>query len=400
MPKDYGMIREYNLKKTSFTTIRIPRGTLLFRGLHFGKNDNIFRVISDLLGYSQESRYTVSPSMNISFYSAPYENKTNISSIYITQYELELILLVKPIDLYNIILCKYPYINGCIILTNIDITEMIHNYKRLIKTEEYEEATKIIPAILMNSNNPEIVLHPHYYRHSDDYWYGKNGRTAENMVKYCLQHRAQFNYFPLLYITNTHKYSFTDLCRDDVIKQIYMLKSEYNNHSMENISSELLSTGYTVNNVLYRAMIDARTGFYVLINNIAKRNKTYKRQNIVLNLKDDYHKRIHTIVSYPCNSIGKIIVNDADFFDDMLYWLYRNGSSVRKEYEFNKEDINNSIIKYYVKDMSDRQDLEQFKTARLKKNNITRKNINNRYKFLNPNMNFSNIESVSSIESD
>lgn len=447
LTNEFGIIKEYKLKNISFKTITIPKGTLLFRGIDLDENKHPSVLFNDLIGSPSGGRYSVAPSMNVFFYPVPYVsdavNPYNVYGMYITQYNLELILLVKPAEIHRgdteiinsplvtcnriakydkcgkilgdidpciteAVLKKYPYIGGYIAISKQDADVFFGKYKLLIENGEYEKAKHIIPSILTNSGGisgiPEIVLHPHYFRNMECYTYGKKLRTIQDIISACIHNRAQFSFFPLLYITNNGIYTFTDLYNESTITELIKSQRPYNGEKMpelhnkiERILSALLNTGYSINNIKYTAKIDNRTGFYVLLINTKKRN-TYKNINRRTQLKDDGHKYIHTDISYKQNVLLNNIVNKNKYFNDLLAVLHINNYNLQQKYLFNKGELSDFIIKYHIDEVLDRPDLDKFTVKRAAIKNKTMKNIKNRFTYMNPNMDFDNINSIASNE--
>lgn len=450
------MIKKYTSEKISFETIIIPKGTLLFRGLSYGKHSKVSYLFNDFIGYSNNGRYSVAPTMNVFFYPVPYVgdvvNTFNVYAMYITQYDLELVLLVKPAtisrkDTYEstttpLIMCdrnsendkcgmkmsdidpcftddileKYPYINGYIALSETDAVIFRGKYNKLIDTKQYTKAKHIIPSILSDSDNiigiPEIVIHPFYFRYNDCYTYGKNLRTAEQMARYCINHRAQFNYFPFLYASNSDIYTFTDLMNTDILHKISKSERIYNKNSripvhdvIESVFENLLTTGYPIEGISYKAYIDNRTGFYtIILNNIRRYNKTYKTRNKKIQIRDNNDKYIYSDITYPLSSTTHDIINSSKYFDDMLLGLYREGYTIKKSYLFSKGNIEDFTIKFSIDSVFDRPELNKYKNIQNTIKNKTRRNIKEKHNFmmygLDNTINISNMSSISSINSE
>jgi hypothetical protein len=427
-PQEYGIIKEYNLKSINFKTVKIPKGTLLFRGIHYGSKSPTSAIFSDFIGYGKDGR--IAPTMNVFFYPVPYLSDAvsayNIHCMYITQYELELILLVKPAEidrenahhidgpvvscdriaehdacgftLYDTdpcitdkVLRKYPYINGYIAISHQDSAMLLGKYKGFIRDGEYEKAKHIIPSILMNSGElvsiPEIAIHPFYNRYDGCYAYGTKLRRPDEFVDYCIRYRARFNYFPLLYITNTGKYTLTNIT-DNVLRKIEKTERLYNGNKMpklyttlERIVTALLHDGYRIDNVLYQARIDIRTGFYIITNKA--QNGTRK---IVKGSLGDFSSK---------NDVSKYIANTAQYFDTLIMGLNRMGYSLRTEYVFNKGSIPKYITKFHINEVIDRPELEEYRVRRLRDSNRTLKNIKERFIHTYPDIDASSVDSIS-----
>jgi len=61
------MIKSYKINNINFKTITIPRGTVLFRGLSVGNNDNYKKIFTDLIGYPDDKYNCISSYMNVFF---------------------------------------------------------------------------------------------------------------------------------------------------------------------------------------------------------------------------------------------------------------------------------------------------------------------------------------------
>ena len=97
------MIKNYSFKGTPFKTIIIPKGTVLFRGINYDKGSNYMSIFNDLVGLPGGQYYGIDPNMNVFFYPVPYVSDSvklyDIHMMYITQYDIELLLLLKPSDI-------------------------------------------------------------------------------------------------------------------------------------------------------------------------------------------------------------------------------------------------------------------------------------------------------------
>ena len=187
------MIKKYKFKGTSFQTLTIPKGTVLFRGLNYDKESNYMSIFNDLVGYIQDKYYAIDPNMNVFFYPAPYVSDSvkiyDIHIMYITQYDIELLLLVNPSnisrsdknnDIYKDIITtcaniskynkcgqemsqvdpcftedmlkQYPQIDGYIAIAEQDAELFSKKYKdMLIKYNNADKIKQILPSIISNS---------------------------------------------------------------------------------------------------------------------------------------------------------------------------------------------------------------------------------------------------------
>jgi len=86
-----------------FDTIILPKGTVLFRGFEMMHGDTVDTEVpfTELFGrQDDEGHYCVDPHHNTFFYPAPYMvdvvNRYSIHAIYLTNYDLELVSMVRP----------------------------------------------------------------------------------------------------------------------------------------------------------------------------------------------------------------------------------------------------------------------------------------------------------------
>ena len=102
------MIRNYTLEDGSeFKTITIPKGTVLFHGLTLDKDDNGIINFKELFynnyGFPIKYGYAIEPTRNVFFYPVPYVASTveffNVHIMYLTNYDLELLLMIRPSEM-------------------------------------------------------------------------------------------------------------------------------------------------------------------------------------------------------------------------------------------------------------------------------------------------------------
>ena len=206
------MIKDYKLKGISFKTLIIPRGTILFRGINFEDETKYTNIFEDLIGYRTEKYYGIDPNMNVFFYPVPYISDSvkvyDIHVMYVTQYDIELLLLINPSnisrenknnDIYNDIFrtcmnisnknkcgqdmsiidpClsddvrkRFPQIDGYIAISNQDSAVFYKKYQDMIDKNQLDKVKQILPSILINSSGnygiPEIVIHPLRFRQNN-----------------------------------------------------------------------------------------------------------------------------------------------------------------------------------------------------------------------------------------
>jgi hypothetical protein len=447
------MLKTYLIQGKEFQTIKIPKGTILFRGIVFENKKNFHLIFKDLIGVKDETRYKISPTTNVFFYPVPYVSDVvdmfNVHIMYVTQYDLELIMLVSPSTLQrgnknildpklspiatcshiseydkcgytmskddpcltDIIINRFPQIDGFIGLAAQDIALINKKYKNIIKKfKSYDMAKHIIPSIITNSRAlsgiPEIVLHPLRFRYNECHYILRQFRNSENIVKYCITYRPQYNYFPLLYITNNGVFTFNDLKEDSTIKKIEesvrILDSPTIPKIYENINeifNKFLTTGYKVDNILYKVLIDRRTGFYRLLQDIkSKRHITNKKE------KRNDESGFDSYIIKPTNNniINTSLSSHKEYIDDyLLKNLYIQDYSLKKTLVFNR-DKNNFIYNYYINKVIDRPDIDKYNIYRKKHKNITRKNINSKYSQMlaYDSFNLDDLDNISSIDSN
>jgi hypothetical protein len=357
------MIKEYELDGYTFQTITLPPATVLFRGLHYQTEK--YSIFSDLLGYYGEG-FKLSPTHNVFFYPAPTVSEYNIHSIYLTNYTVELILLVKPAHLHRgshdgpLIQCSmisdkcghemktydpcikenvfntFPQIAGFISISEKDTEHFLKLYKRLLHKGKFSKLRQILPSIITNSRDltsvPEIVLYPLHNR-MNECVIRSEIYNIKSAIDYCINNKAQFNYFPLLYINERNVYSFTDL--NDTLLARIRSDERIKMGILHRILLKLLSpTGYKINGICYRFTIDFRTGFFIADTGCPL-NKTVKRARGKVSING-------TIVPFNYSLADKSrILNTVGFgqlydMDELEKTVNHAGFSVRNSYVFNK----------------------------------------------------------------
>ena len=326
------MLKAYTISNgTEIETVTIPKGTVLFRGLVLDKGMPDSRIFTDMLGYHNGEAYSIPPTQNVFFYPAPYVSQAvdqfNIHVIYITNYDLELLLLIKPSKHHRgerhndastiselITTCtnisekdkcgfqmksddacftdmcikQFENIKGYIAIANTDSKKLKHQLKGFFKNN-INKIHQIMPSISSNAKDdvgvPEIVIHPLHLRRPECETVRKRFITNADYVQYCVNTRAKYNYFPLLYITEKNIYNFDDLREKDCIKSMRLpLPKLYFTDifdKLKDVLEQLLSpNGYKIGRVPYYVTIDLRTGFYIIMNSSRNsRNKTAKTNN-------------------------------------------------------------------------------------------------------------------------
>ena len=267
------MIKDYTFKGASFKTLTIPKGTVLFRGLNYDKESHYMSIFNDLVGYKNKKYYAIDPNMNVFFYPAPYVSDSvkiyDIHIMYVTQYDIELLLLINPSnisrnnknnDIYKDIITtcsniskynkcgqemsqvdpcfsddmlkQFPQIDGYIGIAEQDAELITKKYQDMItKYNNIDKIKQIIPSILSNSRGiisvPEIVIHPLRFRYDDCHLITERFYSPERVVKYCINNRAQYNFFPLLYFSNSGIYNMIDLKNKNIIDKFINKNTKY-----------------------------------------------------------------------------------------------------------------------------------------------------------------------------
>ena len=318
------MIRNYTLEDGSeFKTVTIPKGTLLFHGMQLESNKPV-NIFSHLIGKHSKEKggYYISPTTNIFFYPVPYVsasvNYFNVYIAYLTNYDIELLLMIRPSEMARnnrlndkneiklIRTCSeisdkdscgfmmsnddpcftqyalenYPNLGGYIAIAMTDHKRFIDQYKRIYtKYDSYRKLIHILPSLVSNSRDivsiPEIVLYPFHIRQKNCVEFKLKNIEDEpsRIVNYCIRNRRFFNYFPLLYINERGLYHITDLKNYDLYKNFgnettIMENIYYNRHIFDKIEllmDVLLSpSGANIKGIIYKLTVDLRTGFYIL----------------------------------------------------------------------------------------------------------------------------------------
>lgn len=458
------MIKTYTFKGTSFQTIIIPKGTVLFRGINYDTASNYMTIFNDLVGFPGSQYYKIDPNMNVFFYPVPYVSDSvkiyDIHILYITQYDIELLLLVEPSDMsrsnketskykdifttctnlglknkcgqdmnpndpcftYDM-LKQFPQIDGYIGIAEQDTELLTKKYKdMLLKYENTDKIKQIIPSIVSNSRGvisiPEIVIHPLRFRYDECYLIPERFYGPERVIKYCINNRAQYNFFPLLYFSNNCIYTFTDLKDRSKIDNFINKNNQYQKglpklyEYIDNTLNKMFNKGYLVNNTIFRTYVDTRTGFYrIFINRDTNIKRNNTRKKILRNFKDDTFEGyldsyiiknnndplVNTIISSYKNYINNYGIS---LMDD----LNTHGYSAKKKLVLNRGNKHNFIYKYYIDKVFERPDLKEYQNYRRRRKNITNKQTSNYFntilKFNGLNLNdLDNISSISSVSS-
>ena len=309
------MLKTYTLDDGfSFKTITLPKGTILFRGIQY--TDLTPREhISEFVGHHS----CVPPTKNVYFYPVPYVamavNIFNVHILYTTNYDLELLLLVRPSagfkpdgqeeapDYSRIItictnvsptnscghpmseddpcftpffLDNFPHISGYIGLDAGDVDSFLGRYRAMVREGMTHELRQLVSALVSNNRDitgiPEIVIHPLHLRRNKTLRVKNDFSYPFKRIQSIIMNRAKWNYTPLLYVTGTHIFSLPDLLNEDNLaalraaKDINQLKENPLFANLSLIMDGLSSVeGYTIDGHVYRIKLDLRTGFYQVL---------------------------------------------------------------------------------------------------------------------------------------
>lgn len=426
------MIKNYIIEGQKFKTIIIPKGTILFRGLNFENDSRYMSLFNDFVGFENNKYYSIAPTMNVFFYPVPYVSDSvkiyDIHIMFITQYDIELLLLINPSNISrsnksggiydkifklcsdisekdkcghemsrvdpcftDIMLKRFPQIDGYISLAEQDSELFTKLFQKMVNhDDEIGKAKHILPSILSNSRGiigiPEIVIHPLHFRYDDCVIIKDRFFSPKSVINYCIKNRPIYNYFPLLYFTNNDIFTFTELTDKQIIKKIANSTRVYNvkpkiYENIDKVFSQMLDKGYKINKSIFRVFIDNRTGFYrtFIEKNKELRNTTSKK--VLRNFKDDnFNGYINSYIISPKNEmLNSIIVSHTNYLNNFINELNMNGYSIKKKMLLDRGNKNKLIYNYYIDKVLDRPDLEEYVQKRKRKQNITRKNIENRF---------------------
>jgi hypothetical protein len=422
----------------TFETIVLPKGTVLFRGFEMKFKDKVDTEVpfTELFGrQDDEGHYCVDPHHNTFFYPAPFMvdvvNRYTIHAIYIVNYDLELVLMVRPstrtrdvrgaIDSAPYVSCadigpknscgkdmvhtdpclspllikEFQNIHGYIAIAANDATHFQKGYFPIMCELDETCAKSAAPFVVENARKiqsvPEIVLYPYHARIAYDIRRVHPRAVDHYPIPYAIKYRAELNYFPLLYITEKKVYSFTDLdsdkvrlemgntVRDDLEYISPILKKE-----KSLVEQALSPSGLNVRGVNYRFSIDLRTGFYIASHKLSSAaNLSLTSTNTMKLYQQTYSEPYeppseYTVpFEYPhtlkreihgfLRRAGKTKKSEEDF----VLTLNRIGASFSKHYQFDIANPTKYKTKYKLETMFQRPDLNGFAPA-LKKR-FTRK---------------------------
>ncbi len=459
------MLKTYKINGKEYKTITIPKGTVLFRGISFENKSKFTALFNDLIGLHTGHGFGIAPTMNVFFYPVPYVSDSvniyNVHVMYLTQYDIELLLLVWPspvtrankdtLDpkqspitrcdhisktdkcgfrmseedpcLTDHIIKFHPHIDGYIGLAENDVSIFTKKYKKMVtELGNYEKASQILPAIISDSRDlsgiPEIVIHPLRFRHENCLPLRQRFYHQERIMRYCTNYRAQYNYFPLLYFTNNGVFTFNDLKDDTTIELIAKSVRITNGNTppklydyINEIFGKMLKDGYSVDGTVYKVLVDRRTGFYkaLIATNATQSRKNSKRtthktvQRKGTGDSFEYYLDAYVVKPIRNSKINSILSRHSDYIDeDLLRDLYANGYALKKTLVFRRKDKNKFAYNYYIDKVIDRPELEIYDEIRRIRNSQTRKNINSAFsKTLEfDGLSLGDLSDISSVDSD
>jgi hypothetical protein len=378
---------EYTLSTgETFQTMILPKGTLLFHGMdtHTNKPHPEY-IFTDLFGYQDaDGYYCVDPHESRFFYPAPFVSDSvaryAIHAIYHTNYDLELLMMVKPStntqdkSLKTYVRCnelsekdqcgkprhefdpclspqllqEYPHIQGFIGIVQKDANIFMKGQLYSFFQNIPESIDFIRPFVISDDRGiqgiPEIALFPFHARHETILEkHVLHPRAVPHQIQYAIANRSKLNVFPMVYVTEKGFYSFPELL--DAKKLEELSKSERENINFDSaitynmlklMKAALDAKGFFIGNVSYKCTIDVRTGFYVLdLPDIRRLNYTTKRINI---MKPDHSDPMIVPFHFPVelkkkihSSLHKHTTEEA--LETSLNRLY---SSYSKYYIFNR----------------------------------------------------------------
>jgi hypothetical protein len=426
--REDGMFKTYTLEDDStFMTITIPKGTVLFHGMHIekGYEDKLFYPNTGYPAPDNKSQSTnvISPYTQTFFYPVPYVSLTvdyfNFHIMFLTTYDLELLLLIKPSehsreDRYKSGLkliqtcstisekdaCGYHMTNndpcfteycmknfnhlaGYIAIADTDQKRFIKLYKLYEQNKHFTELFQILSSVSSNSRGlmgiPEIVLHP-LHRRLKECFYGPRSMYYNSSYKitYSIRHMYNYNYFPLLYFTKAGVHHITDFRDDTLMRNILNIDDDirsmvhikdifgYINSTMEKLLSP---EGYIIKDVKFNLTIDTRTGFYcaALVDTY---NPIINYGNVIINYED-----------FMMDS-GNVEEYEIPFYYNLkdkykIMTILGTTSDMREEYDLRLGMNNMGLTSSYVLDKGDYKKYKQvfFIDNILKRLDIERKGV-------------------------
>ncbi len=401
----------------SFDTIILPKGTILFRGFEMMYAGGVDTEIpfKELFGrQDNEGHYCVDPHHNTFFYPAPFMvdvvNRYSIHAIYLTNYDVELVLMIKPssrtrnahgpvnsapysrcTDIASVNKCGKGMIHDDPCLSPLLIKEFpnIHGYIAIAKNDASHFKHGIFKIMSVENESgmqsvPEVVIYPYHVRMSDEVRRVHPRAVDTYPIHYAIKHRAELNYFPLLYITEKKIYTWNDLASYTTRKEMGETvrdNLEYISpmHEKEKfiVNHALSPGGISIYGVVYKFTIDVRTGFYIASSHLTNKQADNPELTNVIKLyrnsySEPYAPEPEYIVpfSYPYN-IKKHIhgflrgaYKKAKAEEEFVIALNRIGSSFSKHYQFDISNPQKYKANYKLETMFPRNELHVSKPKR------------------------------------
>jgi hypothetical protein len=410
----------------TFDTIVLPKGTVLFRGFEMMHGETVDTEVpfTELFGrQDDEGHYCVDPHHNTFFYPAPYMvdvvNRYSIHAIYLINYDLELVSMVRPslqtrdargkVDtapyahctdiapinkcgkrmihhdpcLSPLLIKEFPNIHGYVAIAANDAGHYMHGYFPTVYKHNMEYAKSTVPFVVENARKiqsvPEIVLYPYHARISDEIRRVHPRAVDDYYIQYALKHRAELNYFPLCYITEKKIYTWNDLesyktrkemgetVRNDPEFISAILEKEKNI-----VQHALNPSGIRIHGVDYKFTVDLRTGFYVASH---KLSATHPSPSDTLTNIVKLYRQSYTEPSIPINSYivpfeyPRTLKQSIRGFlrragkqekseEDLVMALNRIGASFSKHYQFDIAHPTKFKTTYKLETMFPRPDID------------------------------------------
>ena len=308
------MIKTYTLESgQSFKTFTIPAGTVLFRGINISPENR-----EEFMREFFNAGSCVPPTKLVYFYPAPYAglavNKFNVYIMYTLNYDIELLLLIKPATQFKsdgseedpssvnlLTLCtklssknacdrkvspddpcltpefitSFPHILGYIGIDAGDADRFGLIYRGMVRHKMTDRIIQILPSLVENIRGlnavPEIAIHPLHLRMNYKVIFKYNFSQPDARMKGLHRYRARYNYVPLLYITGKRTYALEELFDSSLVDEIidapqveFITGDVFAQQEM--VMKAFLGEGYVVNGKRMKLFIDPRTGFYTFAN--------------------------------------------------------------------------------------------------------------------------------------
>jgi len=429
----------------AFDTIILPKGTVLFRG--FDPNNEWVAPFAELFGWptdigDQGVEYCVDPLTNVFFYPAPYVadivNRFPVHVVYITNYDIELISMINPsrsvrdVSSHTIrspyvqcntfgghnmckrqyrksdpcltptIIGEFPNILGYIAMTKNDGPRYGAGFYSTLLKDMPEAAKQTLPFVAENARGiqgiPEIVLYPYHIRTGMHPRYVHNRAFNDyNAVSYAIKNRAELNYFPLLYATDSRLYTFNELRNSSTLIELTSATFSEEPHRplyshLYNFLQQALSRyGVFIGNTRYLFSIDFRTGYYIAKTDIASLDDTPVEEGNLhtFRLHDSQEFRPDQALTipfaYPAHLKTKIHgwlvrsnANGGISEDSISRTLNAHKASFSRHYMFKKDHPRRFSVKYQLESVFPRPEFNMSHLRSTQKRTSTRTRLTRR----------------------